>query len=138
MKAFRRPLPSFTLAMSDSLDSSPLRISSERPSQVFRYQPYPPNRPCRAVDLAESAKRTIDDRFDEPSSNRASTVYFAPTCNVMQDSDSAVMHLHDAIHPTAGNDRRGSKARRLSVTTLVIDLALAVRRKLSTFRASRA
>ncbi|KZP29002.1 hypothetical protein FIBSPDRAFT_852270, partial [Athelia psychrophila] len=77
----------------------------------------------------------MDERFDEPMLNQTPTVPCAPT----QDADSsAVIHLHDAIHPTAGKDRQGgSRARRLSMTMLVIDLALAVKRKMSNFHSPR-
>ncbi|KZP28986.1 hypothetical protein FIBSPDRAFT_947379 [Athelia psychrophila] len=122
--------------MSGPPDSTSSRVSSERPSLVLRH-PLPQS--CRLVDLRDPAMRTMDERFDEPTLNRTPTVPFAPTGDIKQDADSsAVIHLHDAIHPTAGKDRRGgSRARRLSMTTLVIDLALAVKRKMS-FHSSRA
>ncbi|KZP28989.1 hypothetical protein FIBSPDRAFT_1039326 [Athelia psychrophila] len=136
MKAPRCPFPSFSLVMSEPLDSACSRVPSERPSQVFRYQPYPKSR--RVLDLDDLAMRTIDERFDEPLLNQTSTIGSARNCGVKQNADSAVIHLHDAIHHTAGKDRRGgSRARRLSMTTLVIDLALAVKRKMS-FHSSRA
>ncbi|KZP28992.1 hypothetical protein FIBSPDRAFT_927366 [Athelia psychrophila] len=137
MKAPRCPFPSFSLVMSEPLDSTCSRVPSERPSQVFRYQPYPKSR--RVLDLNDLAMRTIDERFDEPLLNQTSTIGSARNCGVKQDADSAVIHIHDAIHHTAGKDRQGgSMARRLSMTTLVIDLALAVKRKMSNLHPSRA
>ncbi|KZP24591.1 hypothetical protein FIBSPDRAFT_1042053 [Athelia psychrophila] len=138
MKAPRRPFPSFSFAMSGPLDSTCSRVPLEQPSQVFRHPPHPKS--CRLADLGDPAMRTVDERFSEPTLNQTSHVSIAPTCDIKQDADSsAVIHLHDAIHHTAGNDRRsGSGARRLSMTTLVIDLALAVKRKLSNLHSSRA
>ncbi|KZP10098.1 hypothetical protein FIBSPDRAFT_872950 [Athelia psychrophila] len=120
--------------MSEPLDSTCSRVPLERPSQVFQHPPYPKS--CRVLDLDDPAMRTIDERFNEPMVNRTSTIRFAPTstCDIKQDADIAVIHLHDAIHHTAGKDRQ----KRLSMTTLVIDLALAVRRKMSNFHPSRA
>ncbi|KZP02092.1 hypothetical protein FIBSPDRAFT_1056096 [Athelia psychrophila] len=136
MKAPRRPFPSFSLAMSETLDSAGSHVPLERSSQVFRYQPYPRSR--RVIDLDGRAMRTIDERFNEPTLNRTSTVRVPPICDNKQDADSAVIHLHDAVH-MAGKDRQGgSRARRLSMTTLIIDLALAVKHKMSKSHPSKA
>jgi len=142
MRAPRRPFPSFTLAMTDDMDSTSI-VPLERPSQVFRYQPYQPtHRPaCRVTDCDDSL-RTGSRRLNEPSLREASldTIRFAPNCDLQQDAESAVVHLHRAIH-TTGNGRQGhsgTRLRRISMTTLVIDLALAVRRKIANFHAARA
>ncbi|KZP28834.1 hypothetical protein FIBSPDRAFT_1039204 [Athelia psychrophila] len=139
MKAPRRPFPSFSLAMSETLDSAGSHVPSERSSQVFRYQPYPRSR--RVIDLDGRAMRTIDERFNEPTLNRTSTVRVPPICDNKQDADSAVthlIHLHDAVHMAGKYRQGGSRARRLSMTTLVIDLALAVKRKMSKSHPSKA
>jgi len=70
--------------------------------------------------------RTIDERFKEPV-----TVNLAPIHDLQQGTDSAVINLHDAIHTTAKCRQGDTRAMRLSMTTLVIDLALAVKRKIS-------
>ncbi|KZP28819.1 hypothetical protein FIBSPDRAFT_852065 [Athelia psychrophila] len=120
--------------MSENMDSAGSLVPSERSSQVFRYQPYPRSR--RVLD--GRAMRTIDERFNEPTLNRTFTVRFAPVCENKQDADSVVIHLHDAVHMAGKDHQGGSRARRLSMTTLVIDLALAVKRKMSKSHPSKA
>jgi len=70
---------------------------------------------------------TVDTRYDGPRLD-----HLLPTIRE-EDSDGTVVNLHDAMSPKDSRVR----ARRLSMSTLVVDLAFAIRRRLERLRVMR-
>ncbi|KAG1754766.1 uncharacterized protein EDB91DRAFT_1242012 [Suillus paluster] len=120
------PFPSFSLVLSQYLTSE-MRLPSYRTSYLLRFHPYP------RVKLSQrEMMQTIDDRL--------SSEY-----DVVEDDDNAgpailiFLDLPEEQHPNAVNLQEAIKdaevgaqprVRRLSLTTLIIDLAILVVRKL--------
>ncbi|KAI0647068.1 hypothetical protein C8Q79DRAFT_602519 [Trametes meyenii] len=108
------PFPSFTLMMAQFNNDS-LRLPSYRESLVVRYHPYP-RKPSKSTDLMQ----TVDCRYEEepsPSINGgdASSASLDPVDDIALNLDRAM-----------SEEEAGVKRRR-SLTSLIIDLALAVR-----------
>jgi len=70
---------------------------------------------------------TVDTRYDGPRLD-----HLLPTIQE-EDSDGAVVNLNDAMSPKDSRVR----ARRLSMSILVVDLAFAIRRRLERLRIIR-
>jgi len=143
MKAPRRPFPTFTLAMSQDMDFT-FVIPLERPSQVFRYQPYPPvHQHTCASDDEDLVKRTVNRGVREPTFREPSlgSIRFASTPESQEDEDNSVIRLRRAIHSAPhGNENHNeasARMRRISMTTLVIDLALAIKHKMARLHATK-
>jgi len=66
---------------------------------------------------------TVDTRYDGPRLDHLPTIQ-------EEDSDGDVVNLHDAMFPK----NNGIRTRRLSLSTLVVDLAFAIRRRLARLR----
>lgn len=109
--------------------STNLRLPSYRESHLRRHHPYPmTGRYAPRADLME----TIDLRYEE----EITIVDFnipLPAILEATHEDEDITNLECAVHGTSSNP---AVKRRGSLTTLVIDLALAVRRRLQTARAS--
>ncbi|KAG1774011.1 hypothetical protein EV702DRAFT_554619 [Suillus placidus] len=122
------PFPSFSLAMSQSSTSN-MRLPSYRTSYLLRFHPYPRVK----LSQRESLMNTVDDRLSNQH-------------DVVEEDDNArpvildLSDFHEEQHPNVENlpeavevAEAGAKPRlrRLSLTTLVIDLAVLVARKLA-------
>ncbi|KAI0670366.1 hypothetical protein C8Q78DRAFT_120093 [Trametes maxima] len=115
------PFPSFTLMMAQYNNDS-LRLPSYRESLVVRYHPYP-RKPAKSADLMQ----TVDCRYEEATAPSTNNVDTSPA---RQDTvDDIALSLDRAM----GKEDSGVK-RRNSLTSLIIDLALAVR---AGYRSSR-
>jgi len=104
MRALERPYPSFTLVLSQQSCLATYRVS-----HFGGYYA----KSSRMLDLEDPLMRTIDARYD----------------GLDGDSDTLV-DLEDAI----SSKEKGGRMRRLSLSTLVVDLALAVKHRLERFR----
>ncbi|KAG2367679.1 hypothetical protein BDR07DRAFT_226578 [Suillus spraguei] len=104
------PFPSFSLVMSQSSTSS-LRLPSYRTSHLLRFHPYPRVK----LSQRESLMNTIDDRL--------SNLY-----DIVEE-ESARPDLQEAVEIAEAGIK--PLVRRLSLTTLIIDLAVLVARKLA-------
>lgn len=125
------PFPSFSLVMNQSSTSN-MRLPSYRTSHLLRFHPYPRVK----LSQRESLMNTVDGRL----SNRY---------DVVEEDDNArpvildLSDLHEEQHPNVENLQEvvevaevaeadaKPRIRRLSLTTLIIDLAVLVVRKLA-------
>ncbi|KAG2350919.1 hypothetical protein BDR05DRAFT_955060 [Suillus weaverae] len=122
------PFPSFSLAMSQSSTSN-MRLPSYRTSYLLRFHPYPRVK----LSQRESLMNTVDDRLSNQH-------------DIVEEDDSVrpvildLSDFHEEQHLNIENlpevvevAEAGAKPRlrRLSLTTLIIDLAVLVARKLA-------
>ncbi|KAG1850571.1 hypothetical protein DFJ58DRAFT_431856 [Suillus subalutaceus] len=122
------PFPSFSLVMSQSSTSN-MRLPSYRTSYLLRFHPYPRVKPSQR----ESLMNTVDDRLsnqydvvDEDNSARPVILDFS---DVHEEQHPNVENLQEAVEVAEAGVK--PRVRRLSLTTLIIDLALLVARKLA-------
>ncbi|CCM05427.1 uncharacterized protein FIBRA_07644 [Fibroporia radiculosa] len=102
---------------------SHFRLPSYRSSYLERFHPYVRTRARRKVDLMQ----TVDYRYDHGVPYRPS---FA--LSVVEEEDEEVVNNLAALVPAAEGQesvQRHNKLRRLGIVELVIDLALAMRRR---------
>ncbi|KAG1886017.1 hypothetical protein F4604DRAFT_1675705 [Suillus subluteus] len=114
--------------MSQSSTSN-MRLPSYRTSYLLRFHPYPRVKPSQR----ESLMNTVDDRLsnqydvvDEDNSARPVILDFS---DVHEEQHPNVENLQEAVEVAEAGVK--PRVRRLSLTTLIIDLALLVARKLA-------
>ncbi|KAG1757055.1 hypothetical protein EDB19DRAFT_7362 [Suillus lakei] len=121
------PFPSFSLVMSQSSMSN-MRLPSYRTSYLLRFHPYPRVKLSQRESLMATVDHRLSNQYDVVEDDSAGPV-------ILDFSD-----LHEEQRPDAENLQEvievaeaGAKAhvRRLSLTTLIIDLAVLVARKLA-------
>ncbi|KAL7283402.1 hypothetical protein ACG7TL_002832 [Trametes sanguinea] len=133
------PFPSFTLAMTQWDDS--MRLPSYRESLVVRYHPYARKEP----KPAERYMQTVDYRYDGETATVAQNPENPGVAAMPRHASGAIYTTNatDAIDEVASNlDRALNREaedgvelkRRRSLTSLIIDLALAV---IDSYRNSR-
>ncbi|KAI8998623.1 hypothetical protein BD414DRAFT_475601 [Trametes punicea] len=111
--------------MSERYLNDSLRLPSYRESLVVRYHPYP----RKQAKLANQLMQTVDHRYDEDSNP-------APTsCNVNPVPQDAVEDIAFSLDRAMRSDDKIVVKRRRSLTSLIIDLALAV---IDSYRSTRA
>jgi len=120
MKAPKRPYPSFTFVLTQQS-----RLMGLPTHEVSPIRPNKRIKTCRMLDLEDPLMRPVGGRYDidgvMPNGRLAS---------IRDDEDSSTMiNLKDAIY--SQGDAGQKRLRRLSLSTLVIDLAFTVGRKLS-------
>ncbi|KAJ3552141.1 hypothetical protein NM688_g4309 [Phlebia brevispora] len=119
------------------LEQYPLRLPAYRSSYMNRYHPYP--RVKRPLDLMRTVDRRFEDDWDEDEWTEVIEVPRSQTADYT--SDNATVLLHAALNPTPSHRDSLSSSKRLSFTTLVIDLSLAFkhgcRRVLSAAKGSK-
>jgi len=112
MRALKRPYPSFTFALTQ--ESHPMCAPM---FDVAYIRPYKRSKLCRAIDLEDTLMMTEGGRY------RA----------LLDDDSDTLASLEDAISSEVDQGR--IRLRRPSLSTLVIDLALTVRRSFERLRA---
>lgn len=122
------PFPSFSLVMSQSSTSS-MRLPSYRTSHLLRFHPYPRVK----LSQRESLMHTIDDRlsnqYDVQEDGSARPVVLDLSDLHEEHPNFEVENLQEAVEVAEANIK--PLVRRLSLTTLIIDLAVLVARKLA-------
>ncbi|KAI0780917.1 hypothetical protein BD413DRAFT_15379 [Trametes elegans] len=132
MRGLDPPFPSFTLVMTQPYDS--MRLPTYRESHVLRYHPYPRKHP----KTSETLLRRVDHRYDEDCAPRpppevADELALTP----LQDTrEEAALSLDRAMDREDGEGMAAVKRRR-SLTSLILDLALAVREGYRNSRAGK-
>ncbi|KAI0374908.1 hypothetical protein BV20DRAFT_400886 [Pilatotrama ljubarskyi] len=109
------PFPSFTLMMNQYSNDS-LRLPSYRESLVIRYHPYA----RKQTKTADRLMQKVDYRYEEPAPvpNEEDTSTLSP-----DTVEGIALNLDRAM----SRDGTVEVKRRRSLTSLIIDLALAVR-----------
>jgi len=122
MRTSQRPLPSITPTLLHG--QYPMRYRCRHPRKQHTY---PKPHPRYAPD--EDLMRTIDKRFDSESISN-----FRSSLDPIVEEDESAINLHAAIIPPNEGDRIGGRLRRVSLTTVVVDLAFVIRRKFQRVR----
>ncbi|KAG0707582.1 hypothetical protein DFH29DRAFT_896444 [Suillus ampliporus] len=141
------PFPSFSLVLSQ-YSTSNMRLPSYRTSYLLRFHPYPRVKLSQRemmVSHANSipalflillvAKQTIDDRLSseddvvEDDDSVGPAVLIFPDLPEEQDPLINAVNLQEAIEVAEAGAQ--PRVRRVSLTTLIIDLAMLVVRKLN-------
>ncbi|KAG2138687.1 uncharacterized protein EDB93DRAFT_1106263 [Suillus bovinus] len=114
--------------------TSNMRLPSYRTSHLLRFHPYP------RVKLSqhESLMNTIDDRLsnlydvvEEDDNARPAILDFSDLhSDLHEEQHPDVENVQEAVEVAEANDVK-PRVRRLSLTTLIIDLAVLVVRKLA-------
>ncbi|KAG1757083.1 hypothetical protein EDB19DRAFT_1655752, partial [Suillus lakei] len=113
------PFPSFSLVISQ-YSTSNMRLPSYRTSSLLRFHPYP------RVKLSQrEIMQTVDDRL----SDQALDLVILDFPDLSEEQHLTAVNLQEALK--AAETGAQPHVRRLSFTTLIIDLAILVARKLS-------
>ncbi|KAI0336554.1 hypothetical protein GY45DRAFT_1238586 [Cubamyces sp. BRFM 1775] len=122
------PFPSFT-TMSIQSQRSDLRLPSYREGFVIRYHPYP-----RAEKRAQEPDlmQTVDHRRQDPPPPQSTEEHEVLPPTPQEVVDEAALALHRVVSDV--EERSVRMKRRRSLTSLIVDLALAIRNGYRTSR----
>ncbi|KAG2118127.1 uncharacterized protein F5147DRAFT_768263 [Suillus discolor] len=122
------PFPSFSLVMNQSSTSN-MRLPSYRTSHLLRFHPYPRVK----LSQRESLMNTVDDRlsnwYDVVEEDDNARPVILDLSNLHEDQHPNVENLQEVVEVAEADAK--PRIRRFSLTTLIIDLAVLVVRKLA-------
>ncbi|KAG2050649.1 hypothetical protein BDR06DRAFT_638608 [Suillus hirtellus] len=130
-RIYNIPFPSFSLVMNQSSTSN-MRLPSYRTSHLLRFHPYPRVK----LSQRESLMNTVDDRlsnwYDVVEEDDNARPAILDLFDLHEEQHLNVENLQEVIEvaEVAHADAK-PRIRRLSLTTLIIDLAVLVVRKLA-------
>lgn len=122
------PLPSFSLVMSQSSTSN-MRLPSYRTSYLLRFHPYPRVKPSQRENLMNTVDDRLSNQYDIVDEDNSARPVILDFSDIHEEQHPNVENLQEAVEVAEAGIK--PRVRRLSLTTLIIDLAVLVARKLA-------
>ncbi|KAG2044546.1 hypothetical protein BDR03DRAFT_1004843 [Suillus americanus] len=122
------PFPSFSLVMSQSSTSN-MRLPSYRTSYLLRFHPYPRVKPSQRENLMNTVDDRLSNQYDVVDEDNSARPVILDFSDIHEEQHPNVENLQEAVEVAEAGIK--PRVRRLSLTTLIIDLAVLVARKLA-------